>query len=97
MASVPLRVDWSFALNSIENLRAKPADVNRLVDGVERMAALGWSLGHSTDEPGVRYLAVPPLGVYYEVRGGELLVIEVVNPRAFRRPVGSSNPYEPRP
>lgn len=71
-------------------------DIDRLMDSVERMAALGWSLGHGTDEPGVRYWSVRALGVLYRVRGDQLLVREVVNPRRFRRPIGSENPYEPR-
>lgn len=95
MERVPLRVDWSLALSSIENLQAKAADINLVIDTVERMAARGWSLGHPTDEPGIRYLAVPPLGAYYRVLGRRLLVTEVVDPRGFQRPIGSRNPYDP--
>lgn len=87
---------WTGRLrSSIENLRAKTADINLVIDTVERMAAQGWSLGHPTDEPGIRYLAVPPLGASYRVHGRRLLVTEVVDPRRFRRPIGSGNPYEP--
>jgi len=48
---VPLTVDWSLALNSIQSLRARAADINLVIDTVERMAGRGWSLGHPTDEP----------------------------------------------
>lgn len=74
---------------------AKAADIGQVVDTVERVAALGWSLGHPTDEPGVLYWPIPPLGVVYRLHGRELIVIRVVAPRAFRRPIGSRDPYEP--
>lgn len=95
MDRVPLTVDWSLALYSIENLRARAADINLVLHTVERMAGRGWSLGHPSDEPGILYLPVPPLGAYYRVRGRRLLVTEVVDPRGFQRPIGSRNPYDP--
>ena len=88
MPSPALRVDWSDALDDIEVLQGVPAEkIEQLIDSVERMAALGWSLGHPTDEPGVRYWSVPPLGILYRVRGHELLIRQVVNPRRLRRPL----------
>ncbi len=45
------------------------------------MAASGFSLGKPTARPGVRYWPVPPLGVFYTVRGDELVVVQVVDVR----------------
>lgn len=81
-------MDWSDALDDIEELRGVPVDaISALIDTVERMAARGWSLGHPTDDPGIRYWSIPPLGVLYRVRGHDLLIREVVNPRRLRRPL----------
>lgn len=55
-----------------------------VVDAMERMAQLGFSLGKSTDRLGVRYWPVPPLGVFYSVGGGELRVLQVVDVRRLR-------------
>ncbi len=48
---------------------------------MERMADRGFSLGRSTDRPGVRYWPVAPLGVFYSVVGDELRVLQVVDAR----------------
>jgi hypothetical protein len=56
-------------------------EAGRVVDAMEQMAELGWSLGHPTDRPGVRYWPVRPLGVLYKVLGQELHVIEIIDPR----------------
>jgi hypothetical protein len=55
-----------------------------VVDAMERMAQLGFSLGKPADRPGVRYWPVPPLGVFYVVVGDELRVIQVVDVRGLR-------------
>ena len=51
-----------------------------VVETMERMARIGWSLGKPTRRPGVRYWPVPPLGVFYEVPD-ELRVLQVVDAR----------------
>lgn len=79
----PLRVDWEDALPDLEAAAAwSLPDARRLVEYVERFAALGWSPGRATDRPGVLYLPIPPLGVLYELRSGtEFHIIGILNPR----------------
>jgi hypothetical protein len=55
-----------------------------VVDAMERMAQVGWSLGRPTEYPDVRYWPVPPLGVFYRVARGELIVIGIVDARRLR-------------
>lgn len=88
MPPARLRVDWSEAVPDLEDATNwAPAAVVRVFDTVEQMADLGWSLGHPTDRPGVRYWSVPPLGVLYEVRGDELRILQIVDPRRLRGPL----------
>jgi hypothetical protein len=78
-----LRLVWEpAALQDLEEAAAwSPMQAARVVDAMERMATIGWSLGKPTRRPGVRYWPVPPLGVFYEPRGDELRVIQVIDPR----------------
>lgn len=50
MERPPLPVGWSEALDSIESLRVKAADLDALIKSIEQMAKRGWSLGHPTEE-----------------------------------------------
>ena len=63
-----------------------------VVESMERMADRGFSLGKPTDQPGVRYWPVPPLGVLYSVVGDELRVLRVVDIRRLRRAPWDSGP-----
>lgn len=88
MAPPHLRVDWSVALPTLEEIAEHSPDAaRRLVESLERMASLGWSLGHPTDRPGIRYWSVPPVGVLYQVRGNRLYVVRAVDPRRLRHPL----------
>jgi hypothetical protein len=83
-----LRLHWEDA--ALADLEAaanwSPAQASAVVDAMERMAQLGFSLGKPTDTPGVRYWPVPPLGVLYGVAGDELRVLQVVDQRQRRDP-----------
>lgn len=52
-----------------------------VVSAMEWMADRGASLGRPTLHPDLRYWPVPPLGVIYRVRGDELIVVTIVDPR----------------
>lgn len=83
--SGPFRVDWEDALPSLTDAAAwSQPEARRVVERIERVAALGWSPGRATAEPGIRYLPVPPLGVLYKIRDQEFHVIRVVDPRRLR-------------
>ena len=57
-----------------------------MVDQVERMAVMGWSLGRrSRLFPGLRFRPVPPLGFVYDVYDGELHVVHVLDGRRQRQ------------
>lgn len=80
-----LRVDWTDALPDLERAADwSSEEATRVVDVIDRMAALGWSPGRPTDEPGVRYLPIPPLGVLYERLGRTLHIVAVIDPRRLR-------------
>jgi hypothetical protein len=55
-----------------------PRQAKAVVDAMERMAQVGWSLGRPTDHPDLRYWPVPPLGAFYRVARSELAVIGIV-------------------
>jgi hypothetical protein len=78
-----LRLVWSpSSLQDLEEAAAwSIGQAAAVVDAMERMATIGWSLGKPTRRPGVRYWPVPPLGVFYEVAGDELRVLQVVDAR----------------
>jgi hypothetical protein len=81
-----LKLVWDkAALEDLANIAqwSQPT-ARRVVEAMEHMAELGWSLGHPTDRPGVRYWPVRPLGVLYKVMGAELHVIEVIDVRQLR-------------
>ena len=63
--SPPLRLIWEpEALDDLATAAEWSAlQVGVVVDAMERMAALGFSLGRPTGTVGVRYWPVPPLGV----------------------------------
>ncbi|MFZ0218150.1 MAG: hypothetical protein WAM30_19620 [Candidatus Dormiibacterota bacterium] len=78
---------WTHALQDLEEAASRsPASARRIYETAERMAALGWSLGHPTG-PGIRYWAVPPFGVFYRVRGDRLYVLEIIDVRTLRQPL----------
>ena len=83
----PLEVVWTDALQDLEEAAAQwPARAAEVYRTVESMAALGWSLGHPTDEPGLLYWAVPPFGVLYRVRGRRLYVRQIIDTRTVGEP-----------
>jgi hypothetical protein len=52
---------------------------------MEWMADRRASLGRPTLNPDLRYWPVPPLGVIYRVKGDEMIVVAVVDPRRLGR------------
>ncbi|MDQ6771749.1 MAG: type II toxin-antitoxin system RelE/ParE family toxin, partial [Candidatus Dormibacteraeota bacterium] len=60
----------------------------RVVDAMDRMARIGWSLGRTSPlfGPEFRYWPVPPLGIVYELRGEELHIVRVVDVRRLQSP-----------
>jgi hypothetical protein len=55
-----------------------------VAEAMERMAAVGWSLGRPACGGTLRYFPVPPFGVLYRVRGRELRIVRLVNVRRLR-------------
>jgi plasmid stabilization system protein ParE len=80
-----LRLHWEeSALSDLEAAADWSArQAGAVVEAMERMAQLGFSLGKPTDRPGVRYWPVPPLGVFYTVVSDELRVIQVFDVRGL--------------
>jgi hypothetical protein len=79
-----LRLVWEpAALQDLGEAAAwSPKQAGAVVAAMERMASIGWSLGKpARRRPGIRYWPVPPLGVFYEVAGDELRVIQLVDVR----------------
>ena len=82
-----LRVIWEpAALDDLER-SATARQAQRVLDVMERMSRIGWSLGRATPMFGAqfRYFPAPPLGVVYDLWGAELRVVRVVDVRRLRR------------
>lgn len=82
MSRPALKLVWTdSALRDLEAAAAWSLPQARaVVEAMERMAATGWSLGRPL-RGRERYWPVPPLGVIYEVRGAELVVVAVWDTR----------------
>jgi len=80
------RLTWSEnALAELADLvEFMPAEAWRAVDAMERMAEAGFNYGRATSEPGVWYLPVGHLGVFYTDGAGTLTGDRVVDARLLR-------------
>jgi hypothetical protein len=81
-----LRVHWTDrALEDLDR-EATAKQAERVVVEMERMAGWGWSTGRRAPAYGhnAQYRSVRPLGVIYEVIGGELYVLRVLHGRRLR-------------
>ena len=85
-----LRLVWSDqALQDIEAAMSRGHEYARaaraVVEDMERFAELGWTVGRLVRlrRGPARYFPVRPLGVFYQVRVGELVVLEVVDARGL--------------
>jgi hypothetical protein len=78
-----LRLVWEpAALQDLEEaVTWSRIQAGAVIEAMERMATIGWSLGKPTRRPGIRYWPVPPLGVFYRQVGDELRVLQVVDVR----------------
>jgi plasmid stabilization system protein ParE len=78
-----LRLVWEEA--ALDDLGAaaewSQPQARAVVQEMERMSRSGFSLGKPTGRPGIRYWPVPPLGVFYNVEGDEMRVLQVVDVR----------------
>lgn len=58
----------------------------RVVDEVDRLCRIGWSLGHPwSEDPTSMYWPVPPLALIYKVVGDRLYILRVVDARRLRQ------------
>lgn len=55
-----------------------------VVDAMERMADTGFNYGRATSEPGIWYLPIHQLGIFYSDEAGTLAVDRVVDARLLR-------------
>ncbi|MBO0839014.1 MAG: hypothetical protein J2P28_26375 [Actinobacteria bacterium] len=85
-----LRLVWTDqALHDLEAAVGRSGEYARagraVVENMERFAELGWTVGRLVRLPTgpARYLPVRPLGVFYQVRTGELVVLQVVDARGL--------------
>ncbi len=85
-----LRLVWSDqALRDIKAAMSRRRGYARaaraVVEDMERFAELGWTVGRLVRlrTGPARYFPVRPLGVFYQVRGGELVVLEIVDARSL--------------
>jgi hypothetical protein len=82
-----LKLRWTeqASRDLIELAERSPRNAGAVIAAMEWMAKVGFSLGRSVagdiDE---RYWPVPPLGVFYHVEGGLLVVSAVVDTRQRR-------------
>jgi hypothetical protein len=85
---VSLRLLWE--PQALEDLAAaaewSQLQARAVVQAMERMAELGWSLGKSTGMRDERYWPVRPLGVFYRVAGPSLMVMRVIDLRRWIAP-----------
>jgi hypothetical protein len=85
-----VRLYWTpEALADLEELAERArTQAERVVDAMEWMAAVGFSLGRPMTRAGLaeRYWSVPPQGVYYYVDGDLLIVTRIHDARRRRRP-----------
>jgi plasmid stabilization system protein ParE len=87
---VPRRLKLIWEDEALDDLAAA-AEWSRLqaghvVDAMESMAEIGWSLGRRSRlfPERFRYWPVPPLAVLYELQGTELRVLRVFDARRLR-------------
>lgn len=86
--AAPLKLYWSErALDELAQLAERaPHQAVAVVEAMEWMAAIGWSLGHPVlGSSRIRYWPVPPQGVYYTVSRGTLHVGRIRDARRLRR------------